>query len=208
MTNVPDRSVLRCGDSDRQQVVDLLNDAYAEGRLSLAEHDERTNAAWAAKTFGDLVPLTADLTAVGQQLAPSSRPGTAVVRANPGSTDSWTTVMGTHRVEGITARLPEHSSATAIMGDVILDLSQGTLDASHCTISVNVVMGTLKVTVPAGVNVEIRTTNIMSEAKTSGLRPGGPGAPTIVITGFALMGEVKVYGPDHVGLAKRLGLSR
>ena len=42
-------------------MVAQLNSAFAEGRLDVAELDERVAAAYAAKTLGELVPLTADL---------------------------------------------------------------------------------------------------------------------------------------------------
>lgn len=54
---------LRCSDADRDKVADQLREHYAEGRLDLDEFQERTNAVYAAKTFGDLAPLTADLPA-------------------------------------------------------------------------------------------------------------------------------------------------
>lgn len=211
MTNVPDRLSLRCADSDRQLVADVLNTAYAEGRLTLEEHDERTTAVWSARTFGELDQLTLDLVGARPSAPAVPQPTNdrgPLVLANPGSTDQWTSIMGTNRVQGTSARLPQESTANVLMGDVIIDLSQGTLDAQTCTIHANVVMGYLKLTVPAGVDVEIRMTNIMGDTKTSGLRPGGPGSPRVVITGFCLMGDVKAYGPDHVGLGKRLGLTR
>ena len=46
---------------DRTKVLTLLDSAYAEGRLTPAEHVERTQAANLAQTFDDLVPLTRDL---------------------------------------------------------------------------------------------------------------------------------------------------
>ena len=51
----------RASDADRDQVAEVLNSAYAEGRLTLDEHQERTQAALEAKTFDDLTALTADL---------------------------------------------------------------------------------------------------------------------------------------------------
>ena len=51
----------RASDADRDQVAEVLNSAYAEGRLALDEHQERTQAALEAKTFDDLTALTADL---------------------------------------------------------------------------------------------------------------------------------------------------
>lgn len=55
---------LRCADADRERVASVLRDHYAEGRLDLDEYQERTDAVYAAKTFGDLEPLTADLPAL------------------------------------------------------------------------------------------------------------------------------------------------
>ncbi|HZR49171.1 MAG TPA: DUF1707 domain-containing protein [Streptosporangiaceae bacterium] len=55
-----DRNI-RASDLDREGVVTILRDAHAEGRLTLEEFDERTTAAYAARTWGDLADLTVDL---------------------------------------------------------------------------------------------------------------------------------------------------
>ncbi|GAA4487092.1 hypothetical protein GCM10023191_014460 [Actinoallomurus oryzae] len=52
---------LRAADRDRDEVVDLLREHYAQGRLTMEEFDERSTAATSAKTIGDLRVLTADL---------------------------------------------------------------------------------------------------------------------------------------------------
>ena len=53
--------VIRASDFDREHAVEALRDQYAEGRLTLEEFDERTSAAYAAKTWTDLRELTNDL---------------------------------------------------------------------------------------------------------------------------------------------------
>lgn len=57
MTDPP----IRASDSERDSVVDVLRDAYTDGRLTLEEFDERTTAAYASKTWAELRELTADL---------------------------------------------------------------------------------------------------------------------------------------------------
>ncbi|GAA0506771.1 hypothetical protein GCM10011581_41720 [Saccharopolyspora subtropica] len=57
----PDRAAMRAADADREAVAERLRVAMDEGRLSLAEYDERLRRAYAATTFGELAPLTADL---------------------------------------------------------------------------------------------------------------------------------------------------
>ena len=50
-------------DADRDTAAGLLAAALAEGRLTADEHDERLSAAYAARTWQQLDPLTADLPA-------------------------------------------------------------------------------------------------------------------------------------------------
>jgi hypothetical protein len=55
-----DRPIL-ASDQERDGVVDVLRDAYTDGRLTLDEFEERTAAAYAARTWTDLRELTGDL---------------------------------------------------------------------------------------------------------------------------------------------------
>jgi len=55
------RAPMRAADVDRERVAEQLRSAHAEGRLDLAKYDERVQQAWAARTYGELTALTADL---------------------------------------------------------------------------------------------------------------------------------------------------
>lgn len=55
-----DRDV-RAGDADRDEVINLLGDAFAEGRLDYEELHHRQELAARARTMGDLRPLVRDL---------------------------------------------------------------------------------------------------------------------------------------------------
>ena len=57
----PERPEMRIADADRERVAERLGHALSEGRLELAEYERRLDAAMAAKTMGQLVPLTEDL---------------------------------------------------------------------------------------------------------------------------------------------------
>jgi hypothetical protein len=56
---------MRASDHDRQQVVDRLRGAVADGRLTVDEYVDRMGRAYQAVTYGDLAPLHADLPADG-----------------------------------------------------------------------------------------------------------------------------------------------
>jgi uncharacterized protein DUF1707 len=60
----PESALLRASDLDRDVVLGVLADAYADGRITSDEHAERATTATAAKTLGDLPPLIADLVPV------------------------------------------------------------------------------------------------------------------------------------------------
>ncbi len=58
---LPDRPEPRISDADRERAVQRLSDAVTEGRLTVAEFDERVAAVPAARTASELVPHLADL---------------------------------------------------------------------------------------------------------------------------------------------------
>lgn len=57
----PENAVLRAGDRDRDVVLDVLGSAYAEGRLTPEELDQRSDQVTHARTLGDLPAVIDDL---------------------------------------------------------------------------------------------------------------------------------------------------
>jgi hypothetical protein len=58
-----ERGKMRAADADRDRVVECLNLAYSEGRLSRDEYDGRLENALSARTYADLDQLVIDLPA-------------------------------------------------------------------------------------------------------------------------------------------------
>jgi hypothetical protein len=54
---------MRAASTDRERAVDVLKAGFAEGRLSQEEYNDRMGRAYAARTYGELAALTADLPA-------------------------------------------------------------------------------------------------------------------------------------------------
>ena len=65
-----DNARLRASDRDRDVVNDVLGTAYAEGRLTSEELDERMDRATQSRTMGDLPPIIDDLVAMTPALSP------------------------------------------------------------------------------------------------------------------------------------------
>jgi hypothetical protein len=65
---------LRIGDAERDAVAADLGEHYAAGRLTLEELHERLAATFAAKTYGQLTHLMADLPGPGRLAQPAAVP--------------------------------------------------------------------------------------------------------------------------------------
>jgi hypothetical protein len=185
-----DPAQMRISDADRHRVAEVLRDAAGEGRLDLSELEERLEATWAAKTYGDLVPLTVDLQPV-PPAAPVPRPS-----ALPAGDTHPTSVaiMGDCKRRGVWT-VPETHTAFSLMGSVLLDLREATLSSHETVINANAVMGDVKVYVGADTRVVVDGTPIMGDygqdrdKVAAELRPD---SPVVRVRGVALMGSVKV----------------
>jgi hypothetical protein len=77
---------VRVSDAEREQVASRLAAAHAEGRLTLAEFDERVRSAHGAVVRADLDPLLADLPATGRAGSVASSSGPSSGPIGPGTT--------------------------------------------------------------------------------------------------------------------------
>jgi hypothetical protein len=67
--NRPVVPAVRASDADRERVAVALQAAFAEGRLTMPELEERLAAAYAADTGAELAPIVHDLRASTPQFA-------------------------------------------------------------------------------------------------------------------------------------------
>ncbi|MBN0045824.1 DUF1707 domain-containing protein [Streptomyces actuosus] len=192
---VPD---LRASDADRERVADVLRDALAEGRLDMAEFEERLDAAYRARTYRDLTPLTRDLPgsaapAVSMTKEPERVGGWAGRIVGGEGTSTW----GVAVLSGFQRRgrwtVPRRFNCFAFCGGGEIDLREANFADREVVINCVAIMGGLQVVVPPGVEVVVRGIGIMGgfDQRETGV-PGEPGAPRVVVTGFAFWGGVGV----------------
>jgi hypothetical protein len=77
LSGMGSRDQIRAADADRERAATRLREALEEGRLTLGELDERLKEVYAARTFGDLDRVLADLP------TPASAERSEVVPAAP-----------------------------------------------------------------------------------------------------------------------------
>lgn len=187
----PDRSQLRISDADRHRVAEILREAAGEGRLEIAELDERLEATYAARTYADLVPITQDLPVQGSSPQPARR--SSPVAPGPQS-QRHVAILGGFDRKGAWV-VPQQLTVFAMMGGADLDLREARFAAQEVTITVNCFMGGAQVTVPPHVNVVMEGTGIMGGFSGPGRRVPAElhdSSPTVRVRGVAIWGGVSV----------------
>jgi hypothetical protein len=196
MTDQPvpaDPRKMRAADTDRDQTAELLRRAAAEGRLSFDELDERIGQAYAAKTFADLQALTSDLPGPGVRApapaAPRYQPP-EVPAGTPAPSFSVAILSGAQRAGPWL--VPPSYTAVAVLGGVELDLRHARFTAPEVTIRAFCLLGSISITVPEDMDVDVSGIGFMGTFDHRATGPGAPTAPRLRVVGFAMMGGVEV----------------
>jgi hypothetical protein len=131
----------RASDADRDAALERLRDAFADGRLTEEEFDQRSCAALAGRTAAELERLLVDLPAVPRPAGPATR-AERPVQLTLG-------ILG-DRERRWRWRIAPRSTAIAVFGACRLDLRGAKLSAAVTTITAIGVMGGFDVVVPPG----------------------------------------------------------
>lgn len=134
---------LRASDADRAGVVEVLGAAYADGRITAQERDERMRTAYEARTFGELAVLVHDLPD-GQRTAglpDLDERSVGAVFGRRGRSGRWV--------------VPDELTTSAVGATVTLDFTDAVFAASVTVVHTVCLGGTLRVLVPRTVRVNV-----------------------------------------------------
>ena len=194
---VPEPHELRASNADRERVAKILHDAMAEGRLTVSELEERLDQVYAAKTVGELQPLTRDLPVQHAGPGPVPAPARAVFDERVGgrgtSSAAVAVMAGAERKGPWT--IPPTFNAFALMGGVEIDLTEARFEDRETTIQAFAFMGGIDITVPDDITVHVTGIGFMGAFEDNARVEGPPGSPVVKITGFAMMAGVEVKRP-------------
>lgn len=195
----PDRSRLRASDNDRRVVTDLLDAAYADGRLTIDEHSDRCDRALTAVTFADLTDLTSDLVPLDrpiQDVVAPPRTGGPLVEPGHKSSGPLVAIFGgANRIGRF--HVGSSMSVTTAFGGVELDLTEATFESSTTVLTVNAWFGGADIYVPAGMRVRNDVISLFGGIELKGTDVDTrEDSPLIILKGTCLFGGVDVYGPD------------
>ncbi len=188
---------MRISDADREQVAQVLHAAMSEGRITINELEERLTIVYAAKTVGDLKPVTADLPQTRSTIQPATSRALGLpddrIGGHPGSGASIAVMSGASR-KGSWVVPPQHNSF-AFWGGADIDLRHARFAEKNTTITAVAIMGGIDIIVPDDINVDVTGIGFMGAFELedrAGTPAAPPTAPTVKITGLAFWGAVTV----------------
>lgn len=187
----------RASNTERDTAAKHLQDAFADGQLSMSEFDERSRAVYAATYADELLALVEDLSPVVRTNR-GVTPSHAMVTSDGGGSAFSLCVMGGSERTGQWLVAPTHTSIT-LMGGNALDLREARLAASETTIYALAIMGGIDIIVPEDVRVVDDGVGIMGgfgiedhPSCTVSVAQLPADAPVIRVRGLALMGGVGI----------------
>lgn len=180
----PDQPPGSVTEEDREQAVEVLQRAAADGRLPLEEFSDRVGMALAAETREQLASATADL-------------DTAPPVGSTRTVSTVVTFLGDRRQVGRWL-LPRSLRAIALLGDVHLDLRGVVVSDEVVEISAFTLLGDFSVDVPEGVEVELTGFDLLGDRELR-LAPVArrAGTPLIRVRAYGLLGDVTVRTPKE-----------
>ena len=187
----PNLPELRASDAEREQTIELLRHAVAEGRLPVDELDERVRSVYTVATRGELQALVADVS-TGSIVAETDSHPARPITPGDGGTRRLISIMSGHERKGRWRVAPE-VRVVNVMGGTDLDLNEAELSAAETHIRIVSVMGGGEIHVPDGVDVQVSEFSFMggNDVKLGDQLPP-PGAPVIHLRLVSIMSGFSV----------------
>lgn len=163
-----DHRDMRISDAERERVVAQLNTAVAEGRLTIAEFEERVDGVLRARTFGEIELYVTDLPV--QQVKP---PEESELRSRSSSLKRrgrWT--------------VPRRLTIVTLSSSVKLDFTEAIFGAAVVDVVLDAHSSSVELVLPAGAVADVDSIYTHASTVKSRIEPSGGGVQ------FRISGEV------------------
>ena len=181
---------IRVSDADRERAAARLQEALAEGRITLSELEERLAVVYAARYEADLRSPFADLPG-GDDIVPTAAVGSdrpLVLRSATGSmrrAGVWT--------------VPSRIRVQSVMGSVVLDFCDTAVPAT-VDVQLDLGAGSARLLIPDGATADLdRMVSGMGTVHSKVASVPAPGHPHFLVHGRAAMGSVTVRHRYRLG---------
>ena len=185
---------IRIGDRERREVDARLQQAHADGVLTLVEYDERAALCWAARTRSDLDLLTRDLPPATAATALTTSPPAAPATRSAGSSGHAKRVLNGVISAALigTGLYLGGSILTADDGASVFGSREVQVAGTQERVEVGTLFGRVTVRVPDDVRVRTTGTMVFGSIDCAAACQGGPTQREVVVDATGGFGNVQV----------------
>ncbi|GAA1853992.1 DUF1707 SHOCT-like domain-containing protein [Asanoa iriomotensis] len=187
---LPSQRDIRMSDAERESVLARLNTAVSEGRLTMAEFEERVDGVLRSRTFRDVEPFLADLPRVAVVPAMEAK-DVVELRGHAGQI----------RRSGRWA-VPRKLVVRGVAGIVKLDFREAVFSHRFVEVELSTQGGTTFIVLPRGATADLdklRTTGGFTLCRVNSYPDPASTAPHLVVTGSSAAGTLIVRYPRKLG---------
>lgn len=190
-------SRLRASDAERERAAEVLNAALADGRLSVAEHGQRLDALYQAKTHAEIAPLVDDLPATNAAVSPARKVDLAPERKRR---HPIIAIFGGASRRGRWQADPKMTAVT-IFGGATIDFREADLPQQEITLNCTSAFGGMQIVVPPEMRVIDSGIALFGgrDVRTGGPESADPRAPVLRLTGLTIFGGLDVKHKQRKG---------
>ncbi|WP_461144349.1 DUF1707 SHOCT-like domain-containing protein [Salinifilum aidingensis] len=191
---------MRISDEDRRRVDRRLQQALAEGRLTVSEYEERSGRCWAARVQRDLDPLTQDLPAeTAEEAAPARADEAEDAETAPAEKSRASRVfdLAVGALAVAAGVFGVGYVATASDGAVVFGERTVRVSESADRVEVGALFGSVEVVVPEGVNADTSGLMVFGSTECAAACTGGSGANTVPVNTRGAFGSVEIVTPQE-----------
>jgi len=181
----------RSSKSQRDETEARLHAAFAEGRLTSDERDSRVAQIQDTSTSGELDALVADLPPA-QPVAPAALPVFSGAASTQSQTQWHIRLLGGFKPRGQWL-VPANTFVITLMGSVDADFRQARFLSAETTLTTVSLMGSMNITVPPGVRVEISGLRLLGSRDEHYDSPPSPAERVVRARSFSLLGSMSVH---------------
>lgn len=193
----------------RTEILEKLNDAFANGFLEMEDYESRVELAHKAVSIEDLQKVVYDFPDSSLKNRFAEKPQVThehkkPININIDLQDTVFTVLGDNTINGVD--LPsDNLNVVNILGETNIDLTSENYIKNLFEINVFCMLGSLRIYAPDNIKIKTQMMNILASSENSAPETDAKQEKIVTIKGVCLLGDIKIIRNRRPGEKKKFG---
>lgn len=193
----------------RTEILEKLNDAFANGFLEMEDYESRMELAHKASSIEELQKVVYDFPDSGLKNRFAEKPPVThehkkPININIDLQDTVFTVLGDNTINGVD--LPsDNLNIVNILGETKIDLTSENYIKNLFEINVFCMLGSLRIYAPDNVKIKTQMMNVLASSENLPPSSDSKQEKIVIIKGVCILGDIKIIRNRKPGEKKMFG---